>query len=86
MNVHAFDLAVLQDRSLPIPLFHRDFFSMSSSSTQQHGFQFILSQEPDGTGGISGGASVSSALGMGISPDKSCSGSPRARLTSRTLE
>ena len=41
--------------------------------------------EPDGTAGISGVVGVSSALGIGISPDKSCSGYPRARLTSRAL-
>ena len=40
----------------------------------------------DGTTGISGGVSVSSALGIGISPDRSCSASPRARLVSRTLD
>ena len=42
--------------------------------------------EMDGTAGISGWVSVSSALGKGLSPDKSCPGSPRARLASRALE
>ena len=41
--------------------------------------------ELEGTARISQSVSVSSALGMGISPDRSCSGSPRARLVSRPL-
>ena len=35
--------------------------------------------------GISGMVNVSSALGIGISTDKSCSGSPRARCASRVI-
>ena len=42
--------------------------------------------EPDGKAVISGSFSVSTGFGIGFSPDKSCSGSPRARLASRALE
>ena len=40
---------------------------------------------PDGAARISGVVNVSSALGIWISRDKSCSGSARARMVSRTL-
>ena len=71
--------------SAALPLYVR-FTPLLDEAPGEIGVEFELDGiTPDGAAGISAVVNVSSALGIGISPDKSCSGSPRAHFVSRAI-